>query len=164
VKGTVTFGSLNPGAGNIAITKEIKIKDMDGGGGNYTVSVDTLKTFADAKVTVDKSSFALNGEQRIKVTLTASQNANFQLGDETQGYIHIKSESGKSKEISLPFAADFGGAPTEVKDFKMTETDLSFNGDGINDKAELSFALTEDVKTNFIKLWNIIDRAAGVEG
>ncbi|WP_311195571.1 S8 family serine peptidase [Planococcus sp. 107-1] len=164
VKGTVTFGSLNPGAGNIAITKEIKIKDMDGGGGNYTVSVDTLKTFADAKVTVDKSSFALNGEQRIKVTLTASQNANFQLGDETQGYIHIKSESGKSKEISLPFAADFGGAPTEVKDFKMTETDLSFNGDGINDKAELSFALTEDVKTNFIQLWNIMDPAAGVEG
>ncbi|CEG22006.1 Minor extracellular protease vpr precursor [Planococcus massiliensis] len=164
VKGTITFGSLNPGTGPISITKEIRVKDMDGGGGKYTVSVDTLKTFADAKVTVDKSSFTLNGEQRIKVTLTASQNANFQLGDEALGYIRIKPESGNSKEISLPFAADFGGAPTEVKNFKMTETDLSFNGDGINDKAELSFVLTEDVKTNFIQLWNIMDPAAGVEG
>lgn len=164
VKGTVTFGSLNPGTGPISITKEIRVKDMDGGGGKYTVSVDTLKTFADAKVTVDKPSFTLSGEELIKVTLTASQNANFQLGDEALGYIRIKPESGNSKEISLPFAADFGGAPTEVKNFKMTETDLSFNKDGINDKAELSFVLTEDVKTNFIQLWNIMDPAAGVEG
>lgn len=164
IKGTLTFGSFSLDSGNVSATKEIRIKDIDGGGGKYSVSVEILKTFADAKITVDKPTFTLEGEQHLKVTLTISQNANYQMGDEAQGYIRIKPDSGNFPEISLPFAADFSGAPTEVKNFKITETDFSFNGDGIKKHAELSFNLTEDVSTNFIRLWNILDPAAGVEG
>ena len=70
------------------------------------VSVDVTKGFGDATVTVDKSSFTLDGEEVITVTLTASQNANTKPGDEILGYIHI---NGGDSELSLPFAADFGG-------------------------------------------------------
>lgn len=162
IKGTITFGSVNLENGPAAITKEIKVKDMDGGGGKYSVSVEVVKPFSDAKVTVDKPTFTINGEQTLNVSLTASQIPKMEAGDEIQGYIRIKSEVGNSKEISLPFAADFSGAQTEVNDFKVSESDLSFNGDGIKDEAKLSFVLTEDVTTNFIQLWNIMEPMAGV--
>lgn len=162
IKGTVTFGpqSLDK---NISVTKQIRVKDLKGVGGELNVTVDVTKSFGDAKVTVDKTSFSLapNGEQLLNVTLTASA-ANTKAGDEILGYINI---NGGANKISLPFAADFGGvAPTEIKDMTITETDLSFNGDGVKDEAMLYFTLTGDVSTNYIELWNIEDPNGGHYG
>ena len=131
---------------------------MKGTGGNYKVTVDVTKTFGDAKVTVDKPTFTLNGEQLLNVTLTASK-ATAPKGSEILGYIHI---NGGGSEISLPFAADFSSVvPTEIKDMKITETDLSFNGDGVKDSAVLSFTLTGNVATNYIELWDIMNPDGG---
>lgn len=157
LKGTVTFGpqSLDK---DLSVTKKINVKDLKSAGGDYTVSVDVTKGFGDAKLTVDKPEFTLNGEQELNVTLTASK-ATTKAGDEILGYIHIK---GSGKDLSLPFAADFGGASAvAVKDMEITKTDLSFNGDGINDDAMLYFTITGDVGTNFIELWNIMDPTGG---
>lgn len=159
IKGTVTFGPQSLKEGNISVTKEILVKDIKGNGGNYDVTVDTTKTFAHAKVTVDKSSFTLDGEQLLTVTLTASENANTEPGSEILGYIHI---NGGGTEVSLPFAADFSGAPASAfENFAITETDLSFNNDGIKDSAVLSFKLIGDVKTNYIELWDIMNPEGG---
>ncbi|MFJ7825389.1 S8 family serine peptidase [Psychrobacillus sp. NPDC096623] len=161
LKGTVTFGPQSLKDGNISVTKQIKVKDIKGNGGNYNVTVDVKKSFGDAKVTVDKPIFNLAGEQVLNVTLTASQ-ATAPNGSEILGYIHI---NGGDSEISLPFAADFGGvAATELKDFKITETDLSFNGDGVKDSGVLSFTLTGDVTTNYIELWDIMNPEGGEYG
>ncbi|WP_370355256.1 S8 family serine peptidase [Lysinibacillus sp. S2017] len=66
-------------------------------------------------------------------------------------------------QISLPFAADFGGvAPVEIKNMAISKTDLSFNGDGINDSATLAFTLTGDVTTNYIELWDIMNPEGGI--
>ncbi|MBO0589239.1 S8 family serine peptidase [Sporosarcina sp. E16_8] len=158
-KGTVTFGPQSIKANNISVTKDILVKDMKGNGGNYNVTVDVTKSFEDAQVTVDKSSFTLNGEQLLKVTLTASKKANASPGSEILGYIHI---NGGGTDVSLPFAADFGGAPASAfENFVITETDLSFNNDGIKDSAVLSFKLTGDVATNYIELWDIMDPEGG---
>ena len=160
LKGTVTFGpqSLKE---NLSVTKQILVKDLKGTGGNYNVTVDTVKTFGDAKVTVDKPSFTLSGEQTLNVTLTASK-ATPPRGSEILGYIHI---NGGGSEISLPFAADFSGiAATEIKDMSITETDLSFDGDGVKDSAELRFTLTGPVTTNYIELWDIMDPEGGEYG
>ena len=57
LKGTVTFGPQSLKEGNISVTKEILVKDINGNGGNYNVTVDVTKSFGDAKVTVDKPTF-----------------------------------------------------------------------------------------------------------
>ena len=142
LKGTVTFGPQSLKDGNISVTKQILVKDIKGIGGNYTVSVDVTKSFGDAKVTVDKPSFTLAGEQLLNVTLTASQNT-APNGSEILGYIRINEDRVEVHvKFSLPFAADFSGvAATEIQDMTITETDLSFNGDGVKDSAVLSFTL-----------------------
>ncbi|MEK3994049.1 S8 family serine peptidase [Psychrobacillus sp. FSL K6-2365] len=160
LKGTVTFGpqSLEE---NLEVTKQIKVKDIKGNGGEYNVTVDVTKSFGDAQVTVDQPTFNLAGEQVLNVTLTASATTTTP-GDEILGYIHVQGEGSK---ISLPFAADFGGAEaTELRDYKITETDLSFNGDGVKDSAVLSFTLTGDVTTNYIELWDIMNPEGGEYG
>ena len=160
LKGTVTFGpqSLKE---DLTITKQIKVKDIKGNGGEYSVAVDVTKSFGDAQVTVDQPTFNLAGEQIINVTLTASATTT-KPGDEILGYIHVQ---GGNTDISLPFAADFGGAEaTQLKNYKITETDLSFNGDGVQDSAVLSFTLLGDVTTNYIELWDIMNPEGGEYG
>ncbi len=46
----------------------------------------------------------------------------------------------------------------------ITETDLSFNGDGVKDSAVLSFTLTGNVTTNYIELWDILNPEGGPYG
>lgn len=160
LKGTVTFGpqSLKE---NISVTKQILVKDSKGSGGNYNVTVDTIKTYGDATVTVDQPTFTLNGEQLLNVTLTASK-ATAPNGAEILGYIHI---NGGDSDISLPFAADFSGVvATEIRDMNITETDLSFDGDGVKDSADLTFTLTGNVTTNYIELWDIMNPEGGEYG
>ncbi|MCH7321838.1 S8 family serine peptidase [Solibacillus sp. MA9] len=161
LKGTVTFGP-QPLTENVSVTKQILVKDTKGIGGNYDVTVDVTKSFGDAKVTVDKPTFTLAGEQLLNVTLTASK-ATAPSGSEILGYIHI---NGGGSAISLPFAADFSTAAptTEIKNMAITGTDLSFNGDGVKDSAVLSFTLTGDVTTNFIEIWDIMNPDGGEYG
>ena len=158
LKGTVTFGPQSL-AKDLTVTKQIRVKDMKGKGGSYAVSVDVKKAFGDATLTIDKPTFNLAGEELLTVTMKASKNTNIKPGDEFLGYIHI---TGGENEVSLPFAADFGGAAAdEFKDFKISETDLSFDGDGYKDTALLSFTLTGDVTTNFIEIWDILNPESG---
>ncbi|MBO0601183.1 S8 family serine peptidase [Sporosarcina sp. E16_3] len=157
LKGTVTFGpqSLKE---NVSVTKQILVKDKLGAGGNYNVTVDVTKSYGDAKVTVDKPTFTLAGEQLLNVTLTASK-ATAPNGAEILGFIRI---NGGGSEISLPFAADFSGVvPTAITNMAISETDLSFNGDGVKDSAVLSFTLTGNVTTNYIELWDIMNPEGG---
>ncbi|PKH10551.1 S8 family serine peptidase [Planomicrobium sp. MB-3u-38] len=162
IKGTVTFGPQSIRESGVSVNKEILVKDIAGGGGNYDVTVEVTKAFAGAAVTVDQSSFDLNGEQLLNVNLTAAQNANVKPGDEILGYIHI---TNGDYEMSLPFAADFGEAATaEVKNMSITETDLSFDGDGVQDIAQLAFTITGDVGTNYIELWDIMNPEGGEFG
>ena len=160
LKGTVTFGPQSLEA-DLLVTKQILVKDLKGNGGDYEVTVDVTKSFGDAQVTVDQPSFTLDSEQELNITLTASA-AEAPVGSELLGYIHI---TGGETEISLPFAADFGGAGViEVKDMSISETDLSFDGDGVKDVAELDFTLTGDVGFNAIEIWDIMNPDGGEYG
>ncbi|MBP2240945.1 subtilisin family serine protease [Cytobacillus eiseniae] len=163
IKGTVTFGPQKLDK-DITVTKQIRVNDLNGAGGSFNVTVDVTKSFADANITIDNPSFTLapNGEQLLNVTLTASKNTAAKAGDEILGYIHI---NGGQNHVSLPFAADFGGVPaTQIMDMRITETDLSFNGDGVKDSAMLYFTITGDVGTNYIEIWNIEDPEGGAYG
>ena len=158
-KGTVTFGPQDL-SNDISVTKQILVKNENGPGGTYNATVEVTKGFADATVTIDKPTFTLSGEETLNVTLTASQASNPPPGSEILGYIHI---TGGSTTASLPFAADLGGeAGVEIRNMEISETDLSFNGDGVKDEAVLSFTITGDVATNYIELWDIMDPEGGV--
>ncbi|WP_107842137.1 S8 family serine peptidase, partial [Metasolibacillus meyeri] len=91
IKGTVTFGPQPIKEQNILVQRQVVVKDMKGLGGRYQVTVDMLKGFGDASVTVDKPSIILapNGQETITITLQASQNPGAQFGDEMFGYIYI---------------------------------------------------------------------------
>ncbi|MGE7020700.1 S8 family serine peptidase [Solibacillus cecembensis] len=160
LKGTVTFGPQSLSE-NVSVTKQILVKDTKGSGGDYSVTVDVTKSFGDAQVTVDQSTFTLAGEQLLNVTLTASK-ATAPKGSEILGSIHI---NGGDSAISLPFAADFSeAASVAITNMDITETDLSFNKDGVKDSAVLSFTLTGDVATNYIEVWDIMNPEGGEYG
>lgn len=159
LKGSVTFGPQPIRTQNISVAKQIRVKDITGKGGNYKVSIQVKKTAGNAKLTVDKPSFTLKGEQLLKVTLTASKNAGAVYGDEIIGYIRI---SNGATTMSLPFAADLSGEfLTELQTPAMTVTDLSFDGDGVNDKAEYRFNLTGNLAKNSLEIWNIMNPRSG---
>lgn len=161
-KGSVTFGMQPLSLGNVSVTKKIIVKDILGKGGSFKVSVETKKGFGNAKVTVDKAAFTLKGEQVLNVKLTASKNAEAVEDSEILGYIHI---SNGAKRVSLPFTASF--SPTknvEVQNLNVTETDLSFNGDGKNDSANITFRLTGNVGKNAIELWDLMNPNSGAFG
>ena len=159
LKGTVTFGPQSLES-DLSVTKQMVVKDLKKTGQNFDISVDVTKSFGDAKLTVEKEgAVSSNGEQLVNLTLTASK-ATAKAGDELLGYIHIQ---GGDTNLSLPFAADFGGeAAVEIKDMSITETDLSFDGDGVQDEATLAFTITGDVTTNYIEIWDILDPEGGV--
>lgn len=162
IKGTVTFGRLDLGE-DIEVTKQIRVKDLQGEGGDFSVDIMIPKKDANATITLDKTEFSLepNGEQVLNVTLTAAA-GDVKQGDELLGYIFI---NGGANHISLPFAAQFGGqAPTEIQNMRIDKTDLSFNGDGVNDVARLSFTLTGDVGFNLIEVWDFEDPYGGYYG
>ncbi len=162
-KGTVTFGhhpEVKDGA--VSVTKQINVKNLSGNASDYTVSVQVTKKFGNATVTVDKPTFTLNGEQLLNVTLNAPRASTPPAGSELLGYIHI---SDGETNLSLPFAADFSPPPFQpVPHYALTETDLSFNNDGIKDVGGLEFTLRNNVGTNYIELWDIMNPDGGFYG
>lgn len=71
-KGAVTFGAVSLEEA-VSITKPIIIQDIKGNGGIYDVNIQITQPFEGATVTVDQSSFTLNGECVLHVTLTADE-------------------------------------------------------------------------------------------
>ncbi len=162
VKGTITFGRQSLDKKDISVTKKIIVKDISGKGGELKVTVNTTKTFGNAKVTVDKPTFTLKGEQELNVTLTASKKAGAVDGNEILGYVHIK---GADYDVSLPFAADFSsGTASEIQEFTISEEDLSFNNDGVNDSADIKLALTGTTGRNSIELIDLKNPTGGEFG
>ena len=158
-KGSVTFGPQPIKQKNISATKKILVKDITGKGGNYKVAIDVKKKAGNAKLTVDKPTFTLSKQQELKLTLTASKNANAAYGDEIIGWIRI---SNGTTTMSLPFAADLSGEfLTELQTPEMTGLDLSFDGDGFNDKAEYTFNLTGALAKNSLEIWDIMNPRSG---
>ncbi|QDY44847.1 hypothetical protein FK545_02890 [Planococcus glaciei] len=91
--------------------------------------------------------------------MTASKNANAAYGDEIIGWIRI---SNGTTTMSLPFAADLSGEfLTELQTPEMTGLDLSFDGDGFNDKAEYTFNLTGALAKNSLEIWDIMNPRSG---
>ncbi|MCG3087786.1 S8 family peptidase [Sporosarcina cyprini] len=158
-KGTVTFGSVSLDE-DISISKQLLVKDIKGTGGEYDVTVQVIKAFGDAEVTINPPSFTLNGEQRLQVSLKASKNPNTKYRDELTGYIRIANRD-QSVEISLPFAADFSNGATvtpAIEEFRMTKTDLSFTETEAGGHVAVRLSVNTDVSYPSLELVNYITK------
>ena len=159
-KGTVTFGH-HPEVvdGDVSVTKQISVENLSENASDYNVTVEVTKAFGNATVSVDKPTFTLNGEQLLNVTLNASQ-SEAPAGSELLGYIHI---TDGETNLSLPFAVDFSAEAgyEPISNYGLTETDLSFNGDGIQDAGRLEFTLNNLLGENYVELWDINDPDGG---
>lgn len=165
-KGTVTFGKVVPDPDKeTVITKEIEVRDLAGGSGNFDVSVDVTKAatgaLAGAKVAVDKSSFTLSGKETLTVTLTVPAGED-SPGNELLGYIHIASEGTK---LALPFAAAFSDeGPSGLEYFQLEDYAISPNGDGKKDSTMLYFGLLGNEDLMGIELFDAANPEGGPYG
>lgn len=68
--------------------------------------------------------------------------------------------------VSLPFSANFApkNQTAPITNYKLTETDLSFNDDGVKDVGRLNFTLNTNVADNYVELWDIMDPEGGYYG
>ncbi|MDN7241729.1 S8 family serine peptidase [Planococcus sp. N028] len=152
-KGTVTFGEYSLKEKNLSVSKKILVKDIEGGGGQYKATVEVTQPHRDTKVTVDKPAFNLAKEEELTVTLTASKTEEEDTEAAIFGFIHLTKGD---MTISLPFAAGLGKEQNiEIEQAVLSERDLSPNGDGVKDKARLSFELTGDVINFDVSLFDL---------
>jgi minor extracellular serine protease Vpr len=162
VKGTITYGNVPTGAAN-TITKDVLVKNLSGNPSNYTATVQVTKAatgaFATANVTVDQSSFTLNDEKLLKVTLSYPAGAGA-AGVELLGYVHITNGTTK---LSLPFAANFA-PPTGLKSFSADSMHISPNGDGKLDSTTVRYEFHNNQNTTWLELWDAINQDAGTYG
>ncbi|WP_035179602.1 S8 family serine peptidase, partial [Alkalihalobacterium bogoriense] len=163
-KGTVTFGHVSPNPnGETTVTKQIKVKDLGSQSKNFTVSVDVTKqatgSLSGATVNVNKSSFTLNGEEVLDVTLTVPKGED-SPGNEIQGYIKI---SNGTTNLSLPFAAEFakGEGPSGLNYFNADDIAISPNGDGKKDSTNVNLGLFNNHINTYVELWDPANPTAG---
>ncbi len=165
-KGTVTFGKVVPDPEKeTVVTKQIEVRDLVGKSNDFDVSVEVTKAatgaLANAKVTVDKSSFTLNGKETINVTLTVPAGED-SPGNELLGYIHIVSEGTK---LLLPYAAAFSDeGPSGLEYFFLDDYGISPNGDGTLDETSLNLGLLGDEDLITVELWDAVNPDGGAFG
>lgn len=159
-RGAITFGAVKLSE-NVSITKTILIKDMKGDGGIYNVTIQTTKPFEGAALTVDQSTFKLDGECVLEVTLTASKNEHTKYRDEILGYLYITNED-RSIEVSLPFAADFSDGATvipAIETFCITKKDISFNPKATDDEMEVTLSINSDMSYPSLEITDYLTKA-----
>ncbi|MDY0409446.1 S8 family serine peptidase [Paracerasibacillus soli] len=156
-KGTVTFGNVLPGDAAQTVTKEIEVK----GSGTYNVEVEVTKGASGTDVTVDKSSFTLNGTELLEVSLTVGAEGEVS-GDEIFGYIHI---NGDGTELSLPYAAKLSEDNAYgLEYYFLDDYAISPNGDGKHDVTNLNLGLLHDEDQMTIELWDMANPDGGAWG
>ncbi|WP_337034608.1 S8 family serine peptidase [Paenibacillus illinoisensis] len=109
ITGSVNFGNFLS-TDEKTVSKTLKVQSLKGAGGEYSVSVNPTRTINGVSVSVDKTSFELNGEEEVTVTITVPKGVT--TVGEAQGYLQF---SHGAKTYSLPYVAHFNVTEAGVK-------------------------------------------------
>ncbi|WP_440112088.1 S8 family serine peptidase [Paenibacillus sp. QZ-Y1] len=109
ITGSINYGNFLS-TDEKTVTKTIKVEALNGSGGDYTVNVNPTRTVAGVSVAVDKSSFTLNGEEELAVTITVPRGVTALT--EAQGYIEL---SNGTNTFTVPYVAHFNVTLNGVK-------------------------------------------------
>ncbi|MGB3261050.1 S8 family serine peptidase [Paenisporosarcina sp.] len=164
-KGSLSFGEIYQQVyQTTSVSKQLVIKDLKGKADNYTVSVDINNTVSDpessAEITVDKSSFTLDGEQILNVTVSVSPGSTLNYR-QLLGYINI---TNGTTNISVPFIAQIRVKPRLVTSYSLDGLNVSFNEDGVSDSVNLNFRTTGLIGDYYIELWDVMNPEGGPYG
>ncbi|MCM3175198.1 S8 family serine peptidase [Paenibacillus sp. MER 99-2] len=109
ITGSINYGNFLR-TDEKTVTKTIKVEALNGSGGDYTVNVNPTRTVPGVSVAVDKTSFTLNGEEELAVTITVPQGVT--AVTEAQGYIEL---SNGTNTFTVPYVAHFNVTLSGVK-------------------------------------------------
>ncbi|MFS0872772.1 S8 family serine peptidase [Paenibacillus xylanilyticus] len=109
ITGSVNFGNFLS-TDEKTVSKTLKVQSLNGAGGEYSVTVNPTRSVNGVSVSVDKPSFALNGEEEVQVTITVPKGVT--TVGEAQGYLQFSHEA---KTYSVPYVAHFNLTESGIK-------------------------------------------------
>lgn len=164
ITGSINFGNFTGKAAK-TVQKKIKIESIGNAGGTFNVEINNTQVTPGVSVTTDKSTFTLNGQEEVTITLQVPEG--IEGVSEQQGYITF---TNGAHTYSVPYVAYFNLEITGVKYTKaysdkenylphvpLTET-------GELGKLNLAFEFYNPMQIVIVDLYDSLNPGAGVDG
>lgn len=164
ITGSINFGNFT-GQSAKTVQKKIKVERIGSTGGTFNVAINDTKSTPGVHVAVDKTSFTLQDQEELTVTLQVPEG--IKGISEQQGYITI---SNGNQSYSVPYAAYFNLEITGLKYIKAysdTETYLPhipLTETGELGELNLAFEFYNPMKIVIVDLYDSLNPEAGVDG
>ncbi|GAE09695.1 minor extracellular serine protease [Paenibacillus sp. JCM 10914] len=164
ITGSLNFGNFTGGTAQ-TVQKKIKVEQVGEIGGQFEVEISRTQSTLGVDVTVDQTSFDLNGEKELIVTLQVP--AGISGVSEQQGYIIFKNGN---RTYSVPYVAYFNLEMTGIKYTKVysdTETYLPhfpLDEQGELDELSVGFEFYNPMRIVIVDLYDSLNPESGPDG
>lgn len=164
ITGSINFGNFTGKAAK-TVQKKIKVESIGNAGGTFNVQINNTQVTPGVSVSTDKSTFTLNGQEEVTVTLQVPEG--IEGVSEQQGYITF---TNGTHTYSVPYVAYFNLEITGVKYTKAysdTENYLPhvpLTETGELGKLNLAFEFYNPMQIVIVDLYDSLNPGAGVDG
>ncbi|WP_100540867.1 S8 family serine peptidase [Paenibacillus sp. GM2FR] len=164
ITGSINFGNFTGKAAK-TVQKKIKVESIGNAGGTFNVQINNTQVTPGVSVETDKSTFTLNGQEELTVTLQVPEG--IEGVSEQQGYITF---TNGTHTYSVPYVAYFNLEITGVKYTKAysdTENYLPhvpLTETGELGKLNLAFEFYNPMQIVIVDLYDSLNPGAGVDG
>ncbi|WP_434749702.1 S8 family serine peptidase [Paenibacillus amylolyticus] len=161
ITGSINYGNFMS-TDEKTVTKTIKVQALNGSGGEYTVNVNPTRTVPGVSVAVDKTSFTLNGEEELAVTVTVPRGVTTLT--EAQGYIEI---TNGTNTFTVPYVAHFNVTSSGVKYIETVKGTTKnpfyypLKADGSLDTLNVAMEFHNPMTFALIEIYNGLDPEGG---
>jgi subtilisin family serine protease len=161
ITGSINYGNFMS-TDEKTVTKTIKVQALNGNGGEYTVNVNPTRTVPGVSVAVDKTSFTLNGEEELAVTVTVPRGVT--AVTEAQGYIEI---TNGTNTFTVPYVAHFNVTSSGVKYIETVKGTAKnpfyypLKADGSLDTLNVAMEFHNPMTFALIEIYNGLDPDGG---
>ncbi|KOP66264.1 peptidase S8 [Bacillus sp. FJAT-18019] len=164
ITGSINFGNFT-GQSAKTVQKKIKVERIGSTGGTFNVAINDTKSTPGVHVTVDKTSFTLQDQEELTVTLQVPEG--IEGISEQQGYITF---TNGSQSYSVPYVAYFNLEITGVKYVKAYSDTESYlphvplTETGELGELNLAFEFYNPMQLVIVDLYDSLHPEAGVDG
>lgn len=158
------FGNFTGAAAN-KVQKKIRVEQLGANGGDFKVEVKSTAETPGVSVTVDKTSFTLNGQEELVVTLEVPEGITDVT--EQQGYITL---TNGTQTYSVPYAAYFNLEITGIKYTKVFNDTESYlphfpvNQKGQLEEISIGYEFYNPMEAVQIRLYDSLNPESGPRG
>ena len=161
ITGSINYGNFMS-TDEKTVTKTIKVQALNGSNGEYTVNVNPTRTVPGVSVSVDKTSFTLNGEEELAVSITVPRGVTALT--EAQGYIEI---TNGTNSFTVPYVAHFNVTSSGVKYIETVKGTAKnpfyypLKADGSLDTLNVAMEFYNPMTFALIEIYNGLDPEGG---